>query len=335
MKNCSEWFREHKVMKGRNDFLTDFFEHFGIIVAAGILVVIFSLASDKFLTLDNIFNIVKQISIVAILSIGMTFVFLVGGMDLSAGSNILLAAVITGAFVTSKFIPVIPAMLVAVFFCGLTGLINGLFSELLKINSVIVTLGTQLVIRGLALVVIGKYNQWIWMNKNTALKFINVGMIGPFPVTFIIVIVLYALAYILLTRTGFGRRVYAVGGNARAAFLCGLDSKQVKIWCFTVCGITAGIAGIVTACRLGMVNTTVGIGMEFEAVTAVVLGGASLKGGEANVLKTLIGAVIVGLIMNFLTLYGVHANYQRVVTGGFILLAALVNRLTVLNKIAS
>jgi ribose transport system permease protein len=265
----------------------------------------------------------------------MTFVFLIGGMDLSAGSNILLAAVITGAFVTSKIIPVIPAMFIAVFFCCLAGLVNGLFSELLKINSVIVTLGTQLVIRGIALVVIGKYNQWIWMNKNAALKFINVGTIGPLPVTFIIVLVLYFIAHIVLTRTRFGRQVYAVGGNERAASLSGLNSKQVKIWCFAVCGITAGIAGIITACRLGMVNTTVGIGMEFDAVTAVVLGGASLKGGEANVLKTLVGAIIVGLIMNFLTLYGVHANYQRVVTGGFILAAALINRLTVFNKSVS
>lgn len=322
-------------MKEKEDITTDFVDRFGIVIVVVILVVLFSFASDKFLTLDNIFNIIKQISVVAILAIGMTFVFLIGGMDLSAGSNILLAAVITGAFVTSKTIPVIPAMFAAIISCGFSGLINGLFSNVLKINSVIVTLGTQLVIRGFALIIIRRYNQWIWMNKNPILKYINVGTFGPFPITFIIVLVLYAIAYILLTRTEFGRQVYAIGGNERAASLSGLNSPRVKIWCFVICGITGGIAGIITACRLGMVNTTVGTGMEFDAVTAVVLGGASLKGGEANVLKTLVGAVIVGLIMNFLTIYGVHANYQRVVTGGFILTAALINRLTNFNRSTS
>jgi ribose/xylose/arabinose/galactoside ABC-type transport system permease subunit len=315
------------------DILTDFFGKFGIVIVACLLIIVFSFASDKFFSIDNIFNIIKQISVVAILSIGMTVVFLIGGMDLSAGSNILLAAVITGAFITSGIVPAIPAMIISIFGCGVTGLINGLFSEKLRINSVIVTLGTQLVIRGIALIIIGRYNQWIWMNKNATLKFINVGTIGPIPVIFIVVALLYIIAYFVLTRTNFGRQVYAVGGNEKAAVLSGLKSKNIKIWCYIICGFTAGIAGIIVACRLGMVNTTVGIGMEFDAVTAVVLGGASLKGGEASVLKTLIGAIIVGLIMNFLTLYGVHANYQRAVTGAFILTAAFIDRLTSYNKV--
>ncbi len=313
---------------------SDFLGQFGIVIVACILFVIFSIASDKFMTIDNIFNIVKQISIVAVLSIGMTMVFLIGGMDLSAGSNVFLSAVITGAFITSGILPIGPAMGVAIACCALTGLFNGIVTEKLRINSVIVTLGSQLVIRGIALVIIGNYNQWIWMNRDATLKFINVGTLGPIPVIFIIVLALYAIAYLMLTRTSFGRQVYAVGGNETTARLCGLKTKRVKIWCFVICGITAGIAGIVAASRLGMVNTTVGIGMEFEAVTAVVLGGASLKGGEANVLKTLVGAVIVGLIMNFLTLYGIEANYQKVVTGGFILLAAVFNRLALYKKTA-
>lgn len=313
---------------------SDFFGQFGIVVVALILFAIFSIASDKFMTIENMFNIVKQISIVAILSIGMTLVFLIGGMDLSAGSNVFLSAVITGAFITSQILPIGWAMVVAITCCGLTGFFNGILTEKLHINSVIVTLGSQLVIRGIALVIIGNYNQWIWMNRNDTLKFINVGTIGPVPVIFIIVLVLYVIAYLMLTRTSYGRQVYAVGGNEKTARLCGLKTQRVKIWCFIICGITAGIAGIVAASRLGMVNTSVGIGMEFDAVTAVVLGGASLKGGEANVLKTLVGAAIVGLIMNFLTLYGVEANFQKVVTGGFILLAAVINRLSSYKKVS-
>jgi len=316
----------------RREAASGFLGKFGILIVAILICIAFSAASDKFLTLDNMFNIFKQISIVAVLSIGMTFVFLVGGMDLSAGANILLSAVVTGALITSKIMPAIPAMIVAILCCGAMGFINGVFVEKFKINPVIVTLGSQLAIKGIALIILRNYNQWIWMNKDETLKFVNVGTIGPVPVILVIVIVLYIIAYLLLIRTNYGRQVYAVGGNEKAAVLCGLKTVSVKMWCYIICGITAGMAGIIAACRLGMVNTQVGNGMEFDAVTAVVLGGASLKGGEANVLKTLVGAVIVGLIMNFLTLNGVHPNFQKVVTGGFILLAAIINRLTIYRK---
>ena len=316
----------------RNEEIAGFLQQTGIILVAVVLFAVFALLSDKFMTWPNIFNIFKQVSIIAVLSIGMTFVFLIGGMDLSAGSNVLLGAVVTGALITSGVMSTIPAMLTAVLLCAVTGLINGLFIETLKINAVIVTLGSQLLIRGLALVIIQRYNSWIWMNRDPILKYINVGTVGPVPVIFIIVVALYILAYLLLNRTAFGRKVYAVGGNERAAALCGVGTVRVKMMCFVICGITAGIAGIIAACRLGMVNTSVGVGMEFDAVTAVVLGGASLKGGEGNVLKTLVGAVIVGFIANFMTLYGVDAHFQSAVTGMFILIAAVINRMMLYKK---
>lgn len=316
----------------RKEELAGFLQQTGIILVAVVLFLVFSSLSDKFMTWPNIFNIFKQVSIIAVLSIGMTFVFLIGGMDLSAGSNVLLGAVVTGALITSGVMSTIPAMITAVLFCAFTGFINGVFIEKLKINGVIVTLGSQLFIRGLALVIIQRYNSWIWMNRDPILKSINVGTVGPIPVIFIIVIVLYAVAYLILSRTAFGREVYAVGGNERAAGLCGIGTVRVKMMRYVICGITAGIAGIVAACRLGMVNTSVGVGMEFDAVTAVVLGGASLKGGEGNVLKTLVGAVIVGLIANFMTLYGVDAHYQSAVTGMFILIAAVINRMMLYKK---
>jgi ribose transport system permease protein len=322
----------YSMQKAKKEMASGFLSRFGIVIVALLICIAFSLASDKFLKLENIFNIFKQISIVAVLSIGMTFVFLVGGMDLSAGANVLLAAVTTGALITSKIMPAVPAMVVAIVCCGVAGLLNGVFVEKFRINPVIVTLGSQLAIKGVALLILRNYNQWIWMNKDETLKFINVGTIGPVPVILVMVLGLYIIAYLILMRTGYGRQVYAVGGNEKAAVLCGLKSVSVKMWCYIICGITAGMAGIIAACRLGMVNTQVGNGMEFDAVTAVVLGGASLKGGEANVLKTLVGAIIVGLIANFLTLNGVHPNFQKVVTGGFILLAAIINQLTIYKK---
>jgi len=312
----------------RKETVSGFFAKFGIIVVALVIFVTFSLLTNNFLTIDNVFNIFKQVAIVAIIAIGMTFVFLIGGMDLSAGSNVLLGAVVTGALITSGVMDAFPAMIVAIVLCAITGLINGFFIEVLHINSVIATLGSQLAIRGLALVIISNYNQWIWMNKDPLLKHINVGKVLGIPVIFIIVIALYLLAYIILTKTSYGKQVYAVGGNEKAAKLCGLNTVRIKVFCYCICGITAGIAGIIAACRLGMVNTNVGTGMEFDAVTAVVLGGASLKGGEANVFKTFTGAIIVGMIANFMTLYGVGPNYKSAVTGAFILLASIINRMT-------
>ncbi|MDO4308356.1 MAG: ABC transporter permease [Eubacteriales bacterium] len=311
----------------KKEFLQDLLERFGIALVALLMFVIFSVLSSKFCSSGNIFNVFKQISIIAILSIGMTFVFMIGGMDLSAGSNVMLGAVVTAALLQSGKASIVPAMCIALILCMIMGMLNGMLIEVLKINCVIVTLGSQLAIRGLALVIIKRYNSWIWM-KDPLLKFVNTGTVLGIPFLFLLVLILYLGAWVAFHRTAYGRQVYAVGGNEKTARLCGINTVRVKVICYVISGLTAGLAGIVAAARLGMVSTTVGIGMEFEAVTAVVLGGASLKGGEGNVLKTLIGAVIVGMIANFMTLFGVDANYQSAVTGAFILFAAIFNRMT-------
>lgn len=302
-------------------------EWLGITLVAIVLFILFSLLSAQFNTHNNLMNIVKQVSIVAVLSIGMSCVFLIGGMDLSAGSNMFLSAVLLAALV-SDGVNVWVAMVVAVAACAITGTLNGLIIERLRINCVIVTLGSQLAIRGIALVIIEKYNSWIYV-KDPVTKYINTGkpLLGM-PTLFFIVVALYLLAYLMLHRTAFGRRVYAVGGNPRASALCGFNNVRVKMLCYTISGVAAGLAGVIAACRLGMVNPSVGAGYEFDAVTAVVLGGMSLKGGEGSVLKTLVGALIVSMIANFMTLYGVDANFKDCVTGLFILLAVLFNRFT-------
>ena len=323
---------ERDLTKNNHDQLRSFLERFGIILVALVVMLVFAAINSKFVTLDNLFNITKQISITAVTSIGMTAVFLIGGMDLSAGSNILLSAVITGAFITDASLPTGLAMAIAIAACTVMGLLNGVLIEKFKINSVILTLGSQLLIRGLGLVLLEKYNSWMWTNKDSVLSYINKGTIVGIPVLFFIMALLYAIAYLVFTRTSFGRQIYAAGGNEKAAKLCGLNTSWIKIGCFVMSGVTAGIAGIIAASRLGVVNPSVGTGMEFNAVTAVVLGGVSLKGGEGNVLKTFVGALIVGFIVNFMTLYGVDANYQSVVTGVFILLAAIFNWSTAARK---
>ena len=311
----------------RRERAMDLVEWLGIALVAILLFVLFSVLSPQFNSHNNLMNIVKQVSIVAVLSIGMSCVFLIGGMDLSAGSNMFLSAVLLAVLLEDN-VNVWVAMLIAIAACTITGTISGLIIERLKINCVIVTLGSQLLIRGIALVIIEKYNSWIYV-KNPVTRYINTGK--PFlelPTLLFMIVVLYIIAYFLLHRTSFGRQVYAVGGNPRASALCGFHNVRVKMLCYTISGVAAAIAGIIAACRLGMVNPSVGSGYEFDAVTAVVLGGMSLKGGEGSVLKTLVGALIVSMIANFMTLYGVDANFKDFVTGLFILLAVLFNRFT-------
>lgn len=311
----------------RRERLLGAVETLGISLVAIVLFVLFSCLTPKFYTQNNLINIIKQVSIVAVLSIGMTCVFLIGGMDLSAGANMFLSAVLLASLLEMD-VNVYLAMLVCIAACAVTGTLNGIVIERLRINCVIVTLGSQLAIRGLALVLIEQFNSWIYV-KDPVTRYINTGkpLLG-LPTLFFVIVVLYAIAALMLHRTNFGRQIYAVGGNPRAAELCGFNNAWVKTLCYTISGIAAALAGIIAACRLGMVNPSVGSGYEFDAVTAVVLGGMSLKGGEGSVLKTLIGALIVAMISNFMTLYGVDANFKDFVTGLFILLAVLFNRFT-------
>ena len=314
--------RTHKTSEKIRELL----EKSGILLVLVVLFAAFSLISGKFCTLTNISNVFKQVSHIAILSIGMTFVFLFGGMDLSAGSNIFLGAVSVAAMLTEG-VPAWIAVLAAIAACTLMGALNGFIIEKLQINCVIVTLGSQLLIRGIALTIISHYRQWIYV-KDPGVLWLNTGTVFGLPVLLILTVILYLIAWLILNRSAFGRRVYAVGGNPRAAHLCGVNVAVTKLLCYLISGTTAGIAGVVIASRLGMVNTNVGAGMEFDAVTAVVLGGCAVKGGEGNVLKTFVGALIVGMISNFMTLVGVNEHYQDAVLGGFILLAAVFNQLT-------
>ncbi len=311
----------------RREQIMNLVDWLGITIVAVVLFILFSFMSSQFYSHNNLMNIIKQVSIVAVLSIGMTCVFLIGGMDLSAGSNMFLSAVLL-AVLLQNHVNVWIAMLVSIGACLLTGTLNGIIIERLSINCVIVTLGSQLLIRGIAQVVIEKYNSWIYV-KNPVTKYINTGKpVLGIPTLFFVIFVLYIFAYLMLHYTSFGRRIYAVGGNPRAAVLCGFENIKIKTICYTISGIASAIAGIIAACRLGMVNPSVGSGYEFDAVTAVVLGGMSLKGGEGSVIKTLVGALIVAMISNFMTLYGVDANFKDCVTGLFILMAVLFNRFT-------
>lgn len=300
-------------------------ERFGTLIVALLLLLVFASTADRFFTYSNIMNILQQVSVVAVIAIGSTMVILIGGIDLSPGSVVLLSSVVTGALLQNGVMRVGPAIVAGLLVSVAVGLLNGVFIEKIGISPVIVTLGSQTATRGLALIILAMNHSWIWMS-DPLFEFVGSGKIGFVPVAVTAMAMLFLIVSILISRTSFGRALYAIGGNQVAARLCGLNVVWIKISVYVLASLFAGLGGILLSSRLGSILPAVGTGLEFDAITAVVLGGTSLKGGVGRLGNTLLGAIIVGLVLNYLTMRGISAHYQRAFTGFIILVAALLDR---------
>ena len=299
----------------------------GTVLVALALFTIFSLSAENFLSLQNLQNILRQIAITAILGIGMTIVILIGGIDLSVGSVVLFSAAAMNSLIFNEVLPTVPAIILGVAAAGLIGLLNGLLIVRVGISPVIVTLGSMIAVRGLGAMILWINNSWLWAN-DPVFKYIKTTTWSYIPVPAVLMIVLYIVAAIGMKHTIFGRHIYGIGGNERASDLCGIASARVKIWAYILCAMCAGVGGILMGARLGAISPGVGQGLEFEAITAVVLGGTALTGGVGRVERTLLGAIIVGMILNYMTIMGISAHYQRAVTGFIILAAAILDQLS-------
>ncbi len=295
------------------------------------LLIIFGLTSQNFLLPQNIFNIWRQMSVVAVLAIGMTLVILIGGIDLSVGSMVFLSAGISAALLKSGM-PTAPAVLIGVGAALIVGLLNGLLVEVAGISPVIATLGTLIGVRGLAQVLMS--NQQIRV-KDPFMDFIAITRLPGIPsinlpglpLMALIVFALYIITAILMRQTFLGRYIYAIGGNQAAARLCGLPVKTVKILVYVLCGFTAGIGGILIAASTGVVSPNLGSGSEFFTIAAVVLGGTRLTGGVGRVEKTILGAMILYMVLNYMTLRHVPTEWQQAATGLLVLAAIVFDRL--------
>jgi len=291
----------------------------GLIVVS----VLMAFASDNFFTVNNILNVLRQVSVVGILAVGMTFVILTGGIDLSVGAVMALSGTIAAGLMVNMGLPggvgLAAALLVGL---GL-GLFNGVLVAWGKMPAIIVTLATMGMARGLGLIYSGGYPisglpSWV--------SWFGVGRIGIIPVPVIIMLVVYALAWVLLQRTPFGRHVYAIGGNETAARLSGVRTRMVKLAVFAISGVTASLAAIVLTGRLMSGQPNAGVGFELDAIAAVVLGGTAIAGGRGLILGTLIGAVLLGILNNGLNLMGINPYMQDVIKGMIILLAIYIGR---------
>lgn len=298
----------------------------GIGVALVALVGVFAMLSPIFLTSTNITNIFTQISINVILAVGMTFVILIGGIDLSVGSVMAFCAVVAGTVLKLEGLAVGPAialaLLASVAVGALCGLANGAISAYWAIPSFIVTLGMLNIARGAAL-------QWtqarsIYEFPDAFNDFGSATVLG-LPAIFLVALALVALGWFVLNRTVFGRLVYAIGNNEEAVRLAGHSVRAVKIAAFVICGAAVGVGAVIYMTRLTIASPISGIGFELNAIAAVIIGGTSLSGGRGSIVGTLLGACIIGVLANGLILIGMSDFLRQMVTGFVIILAVVLD----------
>ncbi|MBO3444259.1 ribose ABC transporter permease [Clostridium sp. CCUG 7971] len=291
-----------------------------------LLIAVVSILSPSFLSSKNIFNILRQTSVNAIIAAGMTFVILTGGIDLSVGSILAISGAVCASLLASGqsiVVGIIAAILVGAF----VGFLNGFVIAKGKLQPFIATLATMTILRGLTLVFTD--GKPITLGSNDlAIKFGNIGggMIFGIPTPAIIMLVVFVVCAYVLKSTKMGRYTYALGSNEEATKLSGLNTDKIKIWVYTISGILASIAGIIITSRLYSAQPTAGTGYELDAIAAVVLGGTKLAGGKGKISGTIIGALIIGVLSNALNILDVSSYYQMMVKGIVILIAVLLDR---------
>ena len=287
-----------------------------------VICVFATILSPSFLSVTNLFNVFKQITVAGIVGCGMTFVILTGGIDLSVGSILGLSGVLASGVMASTGNTAV-AVAVSLTVGIACGAVNGFFVSVCGIPPFISTLGMMTLLRGVILV----YTKGSPIPiKSDAYKFFGKGSIAGIPVPVIILIIVFLLAHYILTQTSYGRSVYAVGGNREAARLSGIRVKTSEFLVYTLNGLMCGMAGLILTARLGSAQSTSGTGIEMDAIAAVILGGTSLSGGVGFVLPTVVGAMIMGIIDNILTLMNVNPHATNIVKGAVILIAVLVDK---------
>jgi inositol transport system permease protein len=296
-----------------------------------ILILIFLLSAifvDGFFSQANLTNVLRQITVVTILALGATFVIILGHINVAYGSEIaLIGCVACSVMVATQSLFV--ALIAAIILGLLIGALNGYIITKFGIPAFIMTLAVTTVARGSVLLYTNA-NPIIGMNKSFA--FIGQGYIGLIPFSVLILLALFVFALILLNKTVLGRHIYAVGGNENAAIASGIRTKRVVFKAFLLDGFMTAVAGVIFMSRMNSGQPAAGVSYEFDAITAVVVGGTSLSGGSGTIVGTIIGAVIVGIINNILNLSNVNTYWQQIAKGLIILVAVIAD---VVNKRAS
>lgn len=310
--------------------LGDVVQSLGILPVLLLLVVVFTLTTENFLTEANLTNIARQASINIVLAAGMTFVILTGGIDLSVGSILGSTAVVALACsVDPALAPyAVPAALVAGL---LMGALNGGLVAYAGLPPFIVTLGTYTALRGLAYLLA---DGTTIINSDLSFAWLGNDYLGPLPYLVIVAFAVIALCWLILRRTTLGMHVYAVGGNLLAARLTGIRVSLVLVFVYALSGLLSALGGVMSASRLYSANGNLGMGYELDAIAAVILGGTSFVGGIGSIMGTLIGALIIATLNNGMTLMGVSYFWQLVIKGAVIIIAVLIDKYRTRNNAA-
>jgi ribose transport system permease protein len=282
------------------------------------IAVALTIATDRFLTLANLLDVARRVSVINIIALGMTFVIITGGIDLSVGSIVALSGV-AGTWSLTQGASIGAGVAIGVAVGAVAGLLNGALVAALHIPPFVATLGTMGALRGLALFV----TNGVTVTEGVPLKFAQVAdgrLLGiPYPV--LMLVPLAFVAHGVLVRTPFGRYCYALGGNRQAGFLAGLSIPWILVSVYVISGATAGLAGMIDAARILTGNPTAGLEYELQVIAAVVIGGASLTGGKGTIIGATIGAVLMAVLQNGSNLIGISPFVQRMVIGALIVVA--------------
>jgi Ribose/xylose/arabinose/galactoside ABC-type transport systems, permease components len=294
----------------------DFAREYGVLVIIAVLLIGLSLISDSFLTARNLLNILNQSAPLAIIACALTLVIIGGGFDLSTGAIFGVASVSAGwiAVNVDPYTAIVAGPLI-----GLAlGFVNGAIITGFGVHSFLVTLATSLVYRGIAILITGgslipvRIAEFSWIGR---------GRIGMVNIAIFVFLAFMVVMMILLNRTTFGRRVFAVGGNEEAAILSGIRTKLVKIMTFSLSGMAAGLAGVIAVSRISMAEPQAGAGLEFEAIAAVILGGTSIMGGAGAIWRSVAGVLLMALIGNGFNILNVNPFFKDLTTGVIIVIA--------------
>lgn len=306
---------------GKSSKLLEFSKQLGPTFVLIVLCIVAGILSPVFFTMSNLMNIVLQVSIIAVIAAGMTFVILTGGIDLSVGSILGLTGVLlAGIFkaTDSVFLAAVASIVIG----GLLGLVNGVLVSYGNVPPFCATLGVMAMARGLAFV----YTKGSPISSfPRQLRFFGSAYIGAVPVPVIEAILIFIAAWYILTKTPLGRSIYAIGSNEQAARLSGIKTDFYKVLVYVISGILTGFAALMFVGRINSAHPLAGQGYELDAIAAVVIGGTSLSGGQGSIAGTFLGALIMGVIRNALNLLNVDAYWQQVVIGAVIVAAVLVD----------
>ncbi|HZG59478.1 MAG TPA: ribose ABC transporter permease [Anoxybacillus sp.] len=296
----------------------------GPLIGFLLLCVVLSVLSDNFLTVDNWLNILRQVSINALIAFGMTFVILTGGIDLSVGSVLALSSALTAGMMANGM-DGWTAIIIGLLAGFLMGALNGVIITKGRVAPFIATLATMTIFRGATLVYTDG-RPITGFSDDLLFQMMGRGYFLGIPVPVVFMVVIYIVLYFVLKKTTFGRHTYAIGGNEEASRLSGIRVDRLKIWIYSLTGGLAALAGLILTSRLNSAQPTAGTSYELDAIAAVVLGGTSLSGGRGWIFGTFVGALIIGVLNNGLNLLNVSSFYQQVIKGAVILLAVILDR---------